>query len=126
MILMRMLAQESPKRVIFIYFLIASIASAPFAIPYILYLPLAALLPLLAVGMLFASAQMCYTRSFHYAEPTILAPFSYSFVAVSGLIDWAVWDHAPTIFSGVGILLVLLGGILTIRYSRTFVQPVKI
>ncbi len=125
MILMRMLVTESPKLVIFSYLLIASIAASFFAVPQLPSLPLEAWAPLICVGVIFGSAQMCYTRSFHYAAPTLLAPFSYSFVAVSGLIDWVIWSRTPSLQSAAGIAFIALGGLLTIRYSRRAPAPEK-
>lgn len=118
MIIMRLLAKQNPKRVIFGYMVIASTASLPFALPQLSSVPAIAWPSLLCVGIIFGIGQMYYTRAFQYAEPTVLAPFSYSFVVVSGLIDWLVWHHAPTLASITGFLLIAVGGILTILYSR--------
>lgn len=118
MIVIRLLAATNPKRIIFIYLLITSAVSAPFAIPQLIDLPLIAFAPLLCVGILFGAAQVCLTRSFHYAEPTILAPFTYTFVVVSGLIDWLFWERSLSYLSAAGILLVMIGGVLTIISSR--------
>jgi drug/metabolite transporter (DMT)-like permease len=124
MIILRLLTEQNPKRILFYYLLLSSIGVAPFAIPQLINLPAIVWPALVCVGLLFGLGQFLYTLSFRYAEPTVLAPFTYTFVVVSGLIDWVVWGHAPGVSSALGIALVLAGGILTIRYSQKKVESV--
>jgi len=119
MMLLRMLAFENPKRVVLIYLLIASSAVSPFAVPAISGLPLAAWPPLLLIGVIFGIGQYTYTRALAYAEPTVLAPFCYTFVLVGGSIEWMVWDRIPTFLTLFGMMLIIAGGVLTILWSKT-------
>jgi drug/metabolite transporter (DMT)-like permease len=118
MVIMRILKGHDPRKILISYQLIASFGSAPFAIPFLTHLHPSAWVPLIAAGVFFGIGQLLLTKSFKYAEPTVLAPFSYTLVVVSGLLDWAIWGRAPGIASTMGILIVLCGGILTIRYSN--------
>lgn len=123
LIVMRKLANHSPKQILFVYLSITSLASAPFAIPQLSLLPSVAWGPLLCVGALFGLGQLLFTLALRCAEPTVLSPFTYTLVIVSGLIDWGLWGHAPSLLSGIGILFVLLGGLLTIRSGKKPTPP---
>ena len=118
MIVMRQLKGENPRKILFTYLALISLASAPFALPHLLQLPLVAWIPLSLAGICFGFGQLFLTWSSKHAEPTVLAPLSYTFVVGSGILDWAIWSHSPGMASAIGILLVLSGGILTIFYSR--------
>ncbi len=123
-VLIRLLALENPKRVVLIYLLIASAAVFPFAAPALPHLPAAAWPALLLMGLLFGAGQFAYTRALAYGEPTLLAPFIYTFVLVASLLDWAMWDRIPTFWTFIGMMLIISGGILSILWSRAK-EPVK-
>ena len=118
MIVMRKLKGENPRKILVTYLVLVSLASAPFALPHLAQLPLVAWIPLSLAGICFGIGQLFLTWSSKHAEPTVLAPLSYTFVVASGILDWAIWGHSPGVASALGILLVLTGGILTIFYSR--------
>lgn len=122
LIMLRKLTASTPQQILFAYLSITSIAIAPIALPQIPSLPLAAFIPLICIGGLFGAGQLFFTRSFRYAEATVLAPFTYTFVVVSSLLDWYLWSHTPTISTALGIALVMLGGVLTIKFSQTEVR----
>lgn len=113
----RLLSSESPVTVIFYYMLISSLILFPF-----LWLewqtPSTKLwLFLIISGILMYFTQIFFTQAFKYACATNLGPFSYTFVIVAGIIDWLVWGNVPTLFSFIGIILVILGGIITILFT---------
>ena len=118
MVLVRRLAGDDPRVVILAYLSIASLCIFPFAAPELSAIPLEALPVLLTISFLFGCSQFVYTKSMHYAEPTVLGPFSYTYVAVSGLIDWFVWNNPPNLLSLMGIALIIGGGIFIIFASR--------
>jgi drug/metabolite transporter (DMT)-like permease len=118
MVAIRQMVGEDSKRIVLIYVFIASLCALPPALPHFSALPLAIWPSLILIGLLFGTAQMLYTRALSYGEATVLAPFTYTFVIMAGLIEWAVWDRAPTLWSLFGMLLVIAGGVLTILFSR--------
>ena len=60
------------------------------------------------------SAQLLIILAYQHATASQIAPFNYSVVIFSGLIGWIVWHNTLDWISGVGILLVCVGGILSI------------
>ncbi len=109
----RLSTTEPTYRILFYYFLIASLLTAPF-------LPFGWRLPtqrqwfiLLGIGACQAGSQLLIIFAYHYAKPGRIAPFNYSVVVFSGLIGWIVWRHRPDVFSLVGVALVSAGGIFT-------------
>lgn len=126
MILIRLLAGEDAKKIVFVYLLIASLSIFPFAASSLPSLPAASWPYLIAIGLLFGSAQIAYTKSLAYAEPTLLAPFVYTFVVVSGCLEWLVWDRVPSLLSAFGMLLIILGGVLTILWGKGAPAPAEL
>ena len=104
---------EPSARILFYYFLISSILSAPLVI--IKWSPPnpKAWMYLIGIGATMAIAQFLLIVAYEYASPSHVAPFNYSVVIFSGLIGWIVWNHIPNALSWVGILLVCAGGILS-------------
>jgi drug/metabolite transporter (DMT)-like permease len=106
--------QNHPDTILFYYFFIASAATLPFAIAgwseptgqewgY-----------LIGVGVFMALAQLLIILAYQHATASQIAPFNYSVVIFSGLIGWVVWHNTLGWISGLGILLVCAGGILSI------------
>lgn len=115
---MRLLASESPVTVSIYYLFISSAIMFPF-----LFFEWQTPSPndwlfLLISGVLMYFTQVFLTKSYQYACATDLGPFSYSYVIVAGLLGWLIWSDVPTLFSFIGIFLVILGGIITILVSR--------
>jgi len=109
----RLSSTEPTYRILFYYFLIASLLTAPF-------LPLGWRSPtgrqwlfLAGIGGCQAAAQLLIIFAYHYAKPGRIAPFNYSVVVISGLIGWIVWHNRPDALALVGVLLVSAGGIFT-------------
>jgi drug/metabolite transporter (DMT)-like permease len=105
---------NQPDTILFYYFFIASLATLPFAIanwsePTTYQWGL-----LLGVGVFMAVAQLLIILAYQHATASQIAPFNYSVVIFSGLIGWAVWQEPLGWISGVGILMVCVGGILSI------------
>ena len=106
--------QNKPDTILFYYFFIASLATLPFAIaewsePTDLEWGYLA-----GVGVFMALAQLLIILAYQHATASQIAPFNYSVVIFSGLIGWLVWHNTLGWVSGLGILLVCAGGILSI------------
>ena len=106
--------QNHPDTILFYYFFIASLATLPFAIVNWSEPTTHEWGLLLGVGMFMAVAQLLIILAYQHATASQIAPFNYSVVIFSGLIGWVVWHNTLDWISGVGILLVCAGGILSI------------
>lgn len=104
--------------ILFYYFAIASLATAPFAWAFWQPPSTAEWGYLLGVGLFMALAQWLIILAYQQADATHLAPFNYSVVIFSGLIGWIVWRNALDALSLAGIVLVCAGGILSIVLTK--------
>lgn len=111
---------ENSNRILFYYFLISFLLSLPFAIYHWQPVPLEKVPFLLFVGFSIFITMKLYTRAYGLAPTSVLAPFSYFGVVFAGLVGWLIWNHVPDIYSLAGILLVVLGGAITLLYSKPF------
>jgi drug/metabolite transporter (DMT)-like permease len=105
---------NEPDTILFYYFFIASLSTLPFAIANWSEPTPREWGLLLGVGMFMAAAQLLIILAYQHATASQIAPFNYSVVIFSGLIGWIVWHNTLDWISGVGILLVCIGGILSI------------
>lgn len=106
--------------VLFYYFLLSALITLPIAI-YIGKVPTGAdWIELIGIAALSTLGQTCMTRAFHHASPTALGPFNYSSVIYAGILDWILYGAKPDLFSFLGILLIVFGGIWSIKFSTPF------
>jgi drug/metabolite transporter (DMT)-like permease len=109
----RLSSTEPTYRILFYYFLVASLLTAPF-LPFRWHSPTARQwLILLGIGLCQAASQLLIILAYRYAKPGRIAPFNYSVVVFSGVIGWIVWHNRPDALALVGVLLVSGGGIFT-------------
>jgi LPXTG-motif cell wall-anchored protein len=59
--------------------------------------------------------QVLIVLAYRYASAVKVGPFIYTVIVFTALIDWALWDRAPTLFVLLGMALVIGGGIIAIR-----------
>ena len=112
------LSRDEPiKRILFYYFLISSVATAPFALLFWKAPSLKEWLYLAGIGILMAAAQLLIILAYQHATATSIAPFNYSVVIFSGLIGWVVWKNEPTLLSLLGVVLVTAGGVLSTKFG---------
>jgi drug/metabolite transporter (DMT)-like permease len=107
-------SQNKPDTILFYYFFIASLATLPFAIASWSEPTAQQWGYLVGVGVFMALAQLLIILAYQHATASQIAPFNYSVVIFSGLIGWLVWHTTLGWVSGLGILLVCAGGILSI------------
>jgi drug/metabolite transporter (DMT)-like permease len=109
----RLSSSEPTYRILFYYFLIASLFTAPF-LPFGWRSPTSRQwLFLLGIGLCQAGSQLLIIFAYRYAKPGRIAPFNYSVVVFSGLIGWIVWHNRPDLLALLGVVLVSAGGIFT-------------
>ncbi|HSX26550.1 MAG TPA: EamA family transporter, partial [Chlamydiales bacterium] len=109
---------ERHHTVLFYYFLIASFLCLPISL-YTWKNPTGIeWLYLIGIGVLYYCGQWAFIRAFHHAKPSELGPFCYMAVVYSGFIEWILWGNIPDLLVWIGIALVCIGCIWTIRHSK--------
>jgi drug/metabolite transporter (DMT)-like permease len=77
----------------------------------------------LALGIGFTlPASLCLALIGTFAKS--LAPFNYPVVVFSAPIGWAIFHEVPNWLTGLGIVLVTLGGVLSTYHRRAAPAPV--
>lgn len=105
---------ESFATIIFYYSLIASILSFPFALNNWTNPPLLIWIYGILSGVFFMSYLFLLQYSYRFIEPVKLAPFNYTVIVFSGVLDWILFNYTPDLSTIIGIILVSAGGILAI------------
>ena len=111
-------ATEPMIRVLFYYFLLSTVMAIPIAMFDWRPIPIAAWVWLTGLGFAQMLSQILIVVAYRYASAEKVGPFIYSVIVFSALIDWIVWDHPPTLFTYLGMALVIGGGLVAIR-ART-------
>lgn len=68
-------------------------------------------------GLIMVGASMLLLMGFQQAPAYVVAPFGYTTIVFSALLDWAVFDRVPTTLVIVGSILVIVASFLIIRLS---------
>ncbi len=112
-------ATEPMLRVLFYYFLLSTVMSVPIAVFDWRPIPAAAWVWLIALGFAQLFSQILIVVAYRYASAEKVGPFIYSVIVFTALIDWIVWGHRPTLFTYLGMALVIGGGLVAVRAKRT-------
>ena len=107
-------ATEPQGRILFYYFFISLICSAPFAIYYWQPIPPNMWIWLVLIGLSIWVMMWCYTKAYSYAKPSIISPVSYMGVVFAGLTGWYIWNHTPDSMSVLGMVVVMIAGIISV------------
>jgi drug/metabolite transporter (DMT)-like permease len=75
---------------------------------------------LIAIGTLATAAQLFLTRAYRSAPAAQVGPFTYLTVVFAAAAGWLFWDEVPDGLSLLGALLVVAGGVFTIRLAGRF------
>lgn len=124
MMSVRWLGSTEPViRILFYYFLLSTIMSVPVAI--VDWQPIAGRVwPwLVALGVAQVLSQILIVVAYRYAPAEKLGAFIYSVIVFTAIIDWIVWHHRPTLFTYLGMALVIGGGLIAVRARSTVSQP---
>lgn len=70
------------------------------------------------IGLLSLFNQWSYLVAFRFGKADHLAPFFYSSVIFGGFFDWLFFNHVLNAFMIVGTVILIIGGILVIIYSK--------
>jgi drug/metabolite transporter (DMT)-like permease len=112
-------ATEPTIRVLFYYFLLSTVMSVPIAVFDWHPFTSQAWGWLIALGLAQLFSQALIVVAYRYASAEKVGPFIYSVIVFTALIDWIVWEHAPTLSSYLGMALVIGGGLVAIRATRS-------
>ena len=116
-------ATEPMLRVLFYYFLLSTLMSVPIAVFDWRPIPAAAWVWLIALGFAQLFSQILIVVAYRYASAEKVGPFIYSVIVFTAVIDWIVWGHRPTLFTYLGMALVIGGGLVAVRAKRTTAAP---
>jgi drug/metabolite transporter (DMT)-like permease len=108
-------ATEPVIRILFYYFLLATVMSVPIAVLDWEPIPATTWIWLVCLGFAQLFSQLLIVVAYRYASAEKVGPFIYSVIVFTALIDWIVWDHPPTLFMYLGMALVVGGGLVAVR-----------
>jgi drug/metabolite transporter (DMT)-like permease len=106
---------EPMPRILFYYFLFSTVLVAPFALVDWKPFGVRASIYLLGIGLTLLVGQVFIVLAYRYASAVKVGPFIYTVIVFTALIDWVLWNRAPTLFVLLGMALVIGGGIIAIR-----------
>ena len=107
-------ATEPVTRILFYYFLLATVMSVPIAVFDWQPIPATTWVWLICLGFAQLFSQLLIVVAYRYASAEKVGPFIYSVIVFTALIDWIVWDHPPTLFMYLGMALVVGGGLVAV------------
>jgi drug/metabolite transporter (DMT)-like permease len=105
---------EPTERILFYYFLIASLLTAPFALASWTDISLTVWVTMIAVGLSLLGSQVFVVIALRNASAVALGPLVYSVIVFSAIIQWLFWAHTPSLLEIAGMVLVILGGVIAV------------
>ena len=108
-------ATEPMPRILFYYFLISTVLVTPFAVVDWKPFGARASIFLIGIALTLLVGQVLIVFAYRYASAVKVGPFIYTVIVFTALIDWVLWNRAPTLFVLLGMALVVGGGIIAIR-----------
>jgi drug/metabolite transporter (DMT)-like permease len=111
----RLGATEPTARILFYYFGISTLLCLPFAVIEWQPFGLCGFLYLVGIAATLIVSQALIVLAYRYASAVKVGPFVYTTIVFTALIDWLLWNHAPTLGVVFGIALVIGGGMIAIR-----------
>lgn len=69
--------------------------------------------------------QLARAEAYKFSTPARLASFLYFSVILAGLYDWLIFKSPPHMLSGLGALLIILGGVLKILLHKPAIAPAQ-
>ena len=125
MIILRWLGRsEEPFVTVFYFSLISSALALP-ALPFFFSMPgLYSLFLLLMIGVCAFALQICLTKSYTYADASIIAPITYLNMLWALLLDFFVWGFIPGHMVGAGAAIIITSNfVIIMRESRKKKRP---
>lgn len=121
-VLTPLIAHEPFRRIMFYYFLFFWLALLPFV--FLEWTPFSSIawlyITLAAITMIVG--QVSFTMAARYATAKEIAPTLYTSVIFSAIIDWLIWNKTPSLVSTVGMIVVCIGGLVTMNFTKKRVR----
>lgn len=121
----RLGATEPTSRILFYYFGISTVLCLPFAIADWRSFGLRGSVYMVGIAAVLLISQALIVLAYRHASAVKVGPFVYTVIVFTALIDWFLWNHAPTLGVVLGIALVVGGGIIAIRKQAESTETVK-
>lgn len=68
----------------------------------------------LLIGITACGGQLALTRALHHGKPANVSVLMYSGIVISGAVEYAIWQTAPTAVGMAGIALIIGGGVFAL------------
>lgn len=119
LLVLRQLAKiESPIVIMSYYFPLAFIMASAISIFNWQTPHLKVILYLLGVGVFGTIYQEFLIRASVYVSAKIVSVLMYFLVVFGGIFDWLIWHDLPDLLTWIGIVIVCMGGILTVMFGQ--------
>ena len=109
---------EPVSRVLFYYFALSLLCVAPFGLGNLQQVRWQDWCAMLYVGVSIYYTLELYTRAYGMAPASAIAPINYLAIVLGGVWGWLIWQQVPDVWSVLGSVLVIGGGLLTIYLAR--------
>ncbi len=117
-VVVRQIAQEPFLRILFYYFLFFCLVLSPFLWFHWALPPPIVWLYIILAAITMIGAQTCMTIALRHATAHETSPFIYTSVIFAGLIDWIFWNIKPDYISGIGMVVVIIGCVVTLLITH--------
>jgi drug/metabolite transporter (DMT)-like permease len=83
-----------------------------------------ALLLFMLCGVLAGISQLCLSKAYQLADPTVISPFNYTSILWAALIGFLFWGHFPEGHEWVGSILIFASGLYILHREHVKkIQP---
>lgn len=118
LVLTRDMAKSNrPAQIIFYYALTGSLISFAFAVFQMKLFSLQTWIFLCGVGIFGALYQIFVTHALKRAKVRYMSSLSFLSFIFAGFFDWLIWGKIPHTLALIGMVLVIVGGFLTIYFG---------
>ncbi|MEL6469403.1 MAG: DMT family transporter [Cyanobacteria bacterium J06623_4] len=114
---------QSPLGQTLYYLLIGAVGMAPIALMQWQPIDLATFKLIVAAAGCFLTFQLLLVKAYSFAEPHQIGAFQYSSVIFAAIIGWLFFDELPNSIALAGMLLISIGGALSIYLEQKPQQP---
>lgn len=118
-----LLSSEPTLRIVFYYSLVSTLGAAVPLLWAWAPLPAHLWLALLGVGVCASAAHLLMTRAYAHAPAAQIGPFAYATIVFATALGWGVWGEVPDAMAVVGAAIVMVAGVLTIRFGARGAVP---
>jgi drug/metabolite transporter (DMT)-like permease len=112
-----LLNSEPTFRIVFYYSLVSTLVSA-LPLSWAWRAPPTQLWwALFGIGVCASLAHLLMTRAYTFAPAAQIGPFAYATILFATALGWGVWGEVPDAMAAAGATIVVIAGVLTIRFG---------